>query len=299
MPPGIPLLALLGEKWIHSFNGQKRGDCLHFHNYMEIGYCYSGRGEILLENTEHSTRFEGDMLSIIPRSYPHATLNEPGTESSWEYLFIDTDNFLREQYMDNPRKAQELIRRISKNAHVCHVSQTPVMAGLIRHIMELMRRVEEYYLDEVKCLLLALLLEIAKMNANETENRTGLEKYQPMISVALDYISDNYAQEIRIQDLAQLCHISETHFRRVFHACMQMAPAEYINLVRIRMSCELMQKTNDPMSVIANRTGFDVLSTFNRNFKKIMGVSPSEWRRSSANYKGKLLNCDVKTEEGW
>lgn len=70
MPPGIPLLALLGEKWIHSFNGQKRGDCLHFHNYMEIGYCYSGRGEILLENTEHSTRFEGDMLSIIPRSYP-------------------------------------------------------------------------------------------------------------------------------------------------------------------------------------------------------------------------------------
>ena len=80
---------------------------------------------------------------------------------------------------------------------------------------------------------------------------------------------------------------------------MQMAPAEYINLVRIRMSCELMQKTNDPMSVIANRTGFDVLSTFNRNFKKIMGVSPSEWRRSSANYKGKLLNCDVKTEGGW
>lgn len=157
---------------------------------------------------------------------PHATLNEPGTESSWEYLFIDTDNFLREQYTDNPRKAQELIRRISKNAHVCHVSQTPVMAGLIRHIMELMRRVEEYYLDEVKCLLLALLLEIAKMNANETENRTGLEKYQPMISVALDYISDNYAQEIRIQDLAKLCHISETHFRRVFHACMQMTPAD-------------------------------------------------------------------------
>lgn len=80
--------------------------------------------------------------------------------------------------------------------------------------------------NQVKCLLLALLLEIAKMNANETENRTGLEKYQPMISVALDYISDNYAQEIRIQDLAKLCHISETHFRRVFHACMQMTPAD-------------------------------------------------------------------------
>lgn len=299
LPPGIPLLALLGEKWIHSANGQKKGDCLHFHNYMEVGFCYSGNGEMFLENAEYSQRFEGDMFSIIPKSYPHATVNEPDTESSWEYLFIDTDNFLREQYADNPRKAQELIRRISKSGQLYHVNQLPVMAGIIRHIIELMRNVEEYYLNEVKSLLLALLLEIARVNVNETENRTGPEKYQPMISMALDYISDNFAQEIRIQDLAQRCHISETHFRRVFHACMQMPPAEYINLVRIRMACELMQKTNDSMSVIANRTGFDVLSTFNRNFKKIMGVSPSEWRRSSANYEGKLLNCDVKAEEGW
>lgn len=226
LPPGIPLLALLGEKWIHSANGQKKGDCLHFHNYMEVGFCYSGNGEMFLENAEYSQRFEGDMFSIIPKSYPHATVNEPDTESSWEYLFIDTDNFLREQYADNPRKAQELIRRISKSGQLYHVNQLPVMAGIIRHIIELMRNVEEYYLDEVKSLLLALLLEIAKMNANETENRTGLEKYQPMISVALDYISDNYAQEIRIQNLAKLCHISETHFRRVFHACMQMTPAD-------------------------------------------------------------------------
>ncbi len=142
MPPGMPLLALLGEKWIHSFGGQKRGDCLHFHNYMEIGYCYSGEGEVLLENAEHSQPFEGDMVSIIPKSYPHATINVPGTESSWEYLFIDTENFLREQYADNPRKAQELIRRISKSAQLYHVRQAPVMAGIIRHIMGLMRTVE-------------------------------------------------------------------------------------------------------------------------------------------------------------
>ena len=299
LPPGMPLLALLGEKWMHSVTMQSEHDCLHFHNYMEIGYCYRGEGKMILEDAEHSEPFQGEMFTIIPKNYPHATINVPGTESSWEYLFIDADSFLKKYYEANPRRAENLLRLISQNGQIFSVVQEPIIAGIIRQIIEVMREMDEYYLDEIRGLLLVLLLEIAKISKKESESKNGSEKNQPVISRVLDYISDNYSQEIRVQELAQLCHISETHFRRVFSACMQMTPAEYINLVRIRMACEMMKKTNDSMSVIANRVGFDVLSTFNRNFKKIMGVSPSEWRRSPENWEGKLLNFDIRTEEGW
>ena len=46
MQDGIPILALLGEKWVQNYG--RDVDYLHFHNYLEIGFCYSGEGELVL-----------------------------------------------------------------------------------------------------------------------------------------------------------------------------------------------------------------------------------------------------------
>lgn len=50
LPPGSPILALLGEKWVQNYGYQI--DYLHFHNMMEIGVCYYGEGTIVLEDKE-------------------------------------------------------------------------------------------------------------------------------------------------------------------------------------------------------------------------------------------------------
>ena len=41
IPQGMPVLPLLGEKWITRYGA----DPMHFHNYLELGYCYSGKGD--------------------------------------------------------------------------------------------------------------------------------------------------------------------------------------------------------------------------------------------------------------
>ena len=78
-----------------------------------------------------------------------------------------------------------------------------------------------------------------------------------------------------------------------------MSPVEYINLVRIRMACEYLKTTDDPVADIAHKCGFSVLSTFNRNFKEIMGVPPHVWRKRPENYEQQLLKFAVHLEEGW
>lgn len=93
MPEGSPILALLGQKWTQSYG--REIDYLHFHNYLEIGFCYEGQGEIVLG--EQPMRFKGNQFSVIPKNYPHTTNSDPGTVSQWEYMFIDVENFLREQ----------------------------------------------------------------------------------------------------------------------------------------------------------------------------------------------------------
>lgn len=108
-----------------------------------------------------------------------------------------------------------------------------------------------------------------------------------------------YMEDIRIGDLAKACHISETHFRRVFTSYMHMSPLEYINKVRIQTACEILKKTDESIADIAYKCGFTTNSTFNRNFRQLMGMSPAEWRKRPENYEQQLLKFDIHSEKGW
>lgn len=295
MPTDSPVLALLGEKWTQNYG--RNIDYLHFHNHLEIGFCYSGKGTLTLEDEDRI--FTGGMFSVIPKNFPHTTNSDGETLSSWEYLFIDADTFLAEFYHDNPIMADRMIRRVNRKVHFCKVTEMPEMVELIHQIMEIMRNRRELYLEEAKGIVLALLVEIARWNKVEGEAEGKPVGNSSLISPALDYISEFPDQQIRIEELAQMCHISETHFRRSFSECMNMTPVEYINWVRIKTACDELKKTNDSIGDIAVRTGFTTLSTFNRNFQKVMGISPHEWRKSPEHYERKLLNYDIKTQEGW
>lgn len=94
MPEETPFLALLGEKWVQNYG--RDVDYLHFHNYLEIGYCYEGTGTLVLGEKDY--RFRGNQFSIIPQNYLHTTNSDPGTVSKWEFLFIDIDTILAQFY---------------------------------------------------------------------------------------------------------------------------------------------------------------------------------------------------------
>ena len=296
MPAGSPILALLGQKWIQHYG--ENIDYLHFHNYLEIGFCYEGQGRMLLG--EEEVRFSGREFSVIPPNYPHTTDSDLGTISRWEYLFIDVEGFLR-SFLDTPVKADKVIQRIYSKALFLEENQSPSISAKILKIMNIMRDGEEFYLEEAKGILASLLVEIARLNRRSEEERVEEEKGKltNMITRVQDFVSYHYMEDIKVEDLAKSCHISETHFRRVFTSYMKMSPLEYINTVRINTACELLQKTDEPVADIAHKCGFTTNSTFNRNFKQLMGVTPVEWRKRPENYEQQLLNFDIHLEEGW
>ena len=248
---------------------------------------------------EEDYPFCGGMFSVIPKNFPHTTNSDEETYSSWEYLFIDVDKFLTDLYHHNHMIADRMIRRVNRKAHFIKVEEKPEIGALIHQIMEIMRKKKELYLEEVKGVILALLVEIARWNKVENDDREGQGGNCSIISPALDYIGEFFNQQIKIEELAQMCHISETHFRRNFTECMKMTPVEYINWIRIRTACDELKRTDDFIGDIAVRTGFATLSTFNRNFQKFMGVSPHEWRESPEHYERKLLKYDIKRQKGW
>ena len=296
LPAGSPVLALLGQKWIQNYGNDI--DYLHFHNYMEIGFCYEGVGELVLG--EDTVQFSERKFSIIPKNYPHTTNSDIGTVSRWEYLFVDMEGFLQKA-IDNPIKSERMIQRLNSRALFLDEKDHLVIAKRILRILDMMRFAEEFYIEEVKGELLSLFVEIARLNCDSEQDTIVEEsgKITNLVSRSLDYISDHYMEPLKVDDLARYCHISETHFRRVFVGYMNMSPLEYINTVRIQTACEYLKKTDDPINDIAHKCGFTTISTFNRNFKQIMGVAPIEWRKRPENYEQQLLKFDIHSEEGW
>ena len=297
MPPGSPILALLGEKWVQNYG--RDIDYLHFHNYLEIGFCYYGEGAVTLG--EEDFRFSGREFTVISKNFAHTTNSDPDNMSSWEYLFIDVDGLLQSIYPDNPMRTGKIIRRINSKALFLKEEEYPGIAKKILKIIEIMRKAEEFFLEEAKGVLGSLLVEVARMNRMSDEEEMDVDrgKITNMISKTLDYIADNYMQDIKVEELARYIHISETHFRRVFSTYMKMSPLEYINTVRIQAACEFLKTTDEPIADIAYKCGFTTNSTFNRNFKQIMGMPPVEWRKRPENFEHQLLKFEIHSEEGW
>ena len=165
IPEGSPVLALLGDKWVQNYG--REIDYLHFHNHLEVGFCYYGEGTVTFK--EEDLPFDGNMFTVIPKNFPHTTTSTGDSVSYWEWLFIDADKFLREVYKDNPRMAQKVIDRVNKRAHFVSVQDKPQIGALVQQIIVCMRERKEFYLEEVKGLTLAFLLQVARWNREEVE----------------------------------------------------------------------------------------------------------------------------------
>ena len=104
---------------------------------------------------------------------------------------------------------------------------------------------------------------------------------------------------MKIAEIASVCHMSESHFRRLFEENIGMTPVDYLNQVRVKKACDMIRKTGYSMEEIAVKVGFTTTSTFNRNFKRIVGTSPYQWKKSPENFEIRLADFNILIEKGW
>ena len=112
---------------------------------------------------------------------------------------------------------------------------------------------------------------------NDIESRYS-ERLEPVIS----YIKENYAYEITLGELAAILPMSEGQFSRDFKQTMKLSPIQYLMRYRILQSCKLLQDTEKKIGEIANLSGFNNISYFNRVFLNTIGCTPKEYRENSS-----------------
>lgn len=298
MPQDDPVIIFTGDSWKREY-GKEYPDQLHFHNIIEIGVCHAGTGKMRYMKEEKS--FGPDMISIIPRNVPHNTLSDPDTVSFWEYIFVDEEVYLNRIFRNNRLMRDKALTSINTRYILTENSRQPEMAGTILQILGESQGKKPYAHELIHAGICSLLLLIARASesleaADPGGNQGSIDQ---SIMASIQYIDVHYADDITIGDLAGQANISESHFRRLFTAYMNMTPVDYINMIRIRKTCTLLVQTNDSVERVAEMVGYTTPSTFNRNFRKLTGASPYQWKKQNRTNPDMDMELKVTAHRGW
>lgn len=185
------------------------------------------------------------------------------TFEKWEYLLICIEECLLEECQEEIEYTGAILSE--KLKYIC---KKEIFLEVVKRILFLMEKKPEFYMQEVKALISILYIENYRRN---TEKDIILEK-------AFEYIYGHYMEEISLQKLAEICKMSQSQFRRRFKREVSITPQDYICRVRMGKACELLRTEEDHISIIACKVGFKNLSSFDRSFKRILKISPREWR---------------------
>jgi AraC-like DNA-binding protein len=108
----------------------------------------------------------------------------------------------------------------------------------------------------------------------------GLDHHtSPIVVRICDFIADNFREEIDSADIASAAHIHPKYAMNVFKKSTGMTLNDYVNLMRLSYAQALLMQDDANVLQVAMDSGFGSLSAFNKSFRKIAGMSPTDFRR--------------------
>lgn len=308
LPMHFPVLLLSGDYWKISDVPSGR---LHFHNCLEIGICHSESG--CIEFFGEPLPFKAGDVTVIPKNISHTTYSTPGTESHWSYIYLDPQELFRNMLPATWKNFDFSICSLQGFHPILSREEYPQVYQLVISVIRELEEQKPSYQLSAKGLLLALYIELLRIeapgkNGGGVKNTVAAEAAAAqtedrdnalVIAPALDYIEENYSSQFTIEYLADLCHWSPTHFRRVFHDIMGTSPLDFVNNTRITKACNLLRSTEDSILNISETVGFHSVSSFNRYFTKIMQMSPREYRKQMQKSDKRMENQSILEYAGW
>jgi len=93
-----------------------------------------------------------------------------------------------------------------------------------------------------------------------------------------NYISKNFDQPISLEEVSKIAHLDKYSFCRYFKKITHKSFVSYLNEFRISMACKLLVKNTYSISQICFLVGYNNVSNFYKQFKKIMKVTPSKYK---------------------
>ena len=250
----------------------------HWHAQVEVNYIV--RGWVHYKMSGHEVRFtEGDM-ALFWGGLPHQ-LDDAADDVVYAGGHLPLVHFFRLRLPQNVQsklmQGATLITKATDASDTINFARwndyarsgDPMKAGMA--VDELLLRIERVRFDAYSLL---------PGRADIASSVDGLDHHSSPIVVRIcDFIADNFREEIDSSDIAHAADIHPKYAMNVFKKSTGMTLNDYVNLMRLSYAQALLMQEEANVLQVAMDSGFGSLSAFNKSFRKIAVLSPTDFRR--------------------
>lgn len=235
--------------------------------YM-IHYVLDGKGIYRVNGkTYHLTKDQGFLIEPNTLIYYEADADNP-----WQYTWIGF----------NGTKAKDYLKRttLSLNNPVLSFPENSNLLDSMNSIVSSSKTTSNRNL-----IILSKLYEFLYLLCENFPNHEVITTDRPKnyVEDALLFIHQNYADNIAIKDIANHICIDRSYLHRLFKKFLNKSPQEYLLSLRIEKAASLITDSQLRISDISRSVGYADPLLFSKTFKKIKGLSPSEFRAKNSN----------------
>ncbi len=252
----------------------------HFHPELELTFIKRSRGTRFVGS--QISNFEAGDLVLLGKNVPHCWLNTEGDD-----LIADAAQSIviqfKEDFMGNA------FGSIPEMAAIHQLFQKAQSGILIKgktrdRVQDKMYGIETAHPFNKLMTLLDILQDIALSDDIESIDAQfssyklsslDTERFQKVYA----YIIENYTQDIALDKIAAIAHLTPTAFCRYFKKMTRKTLIEVVTEFRIKHACQLLTTVDKSISDICFESGFGNISYFNKEFKKSIGHSPLNYRK--------------------
>lgn len=239
----------------------------HYHDYYELYFLDNGERYHYIDDKLYKTE-AGDCI-IFPPQTMHRSYSEQGCTFSRIVLYFRPDII-----------SSDALRQKLANSYCVYKSDTEslkMLRRLMYYFLEAQNSASAYKQEQMEALVNLIIIIVLEMK----ESTIGIERHNRTTQI-INYINNNYEHDISLDVLADMFHISTYYLCREFKKNTNRTVVDYIKHTRIMNAERLFKETDKNVTEVATLTGFSNLTHFNRVFKEIAGVNPSQFKKLHA-----------------
>lgn len=253
----------------------------HWHESIEISYVLSGKiDEIYVDGRTYTSR-EGDLVVINSNSI-HSFTVDRGTGRKAISVFIPPE-LLREKGIKIDEVAFNCVSVGERDED--RLQQLQELRVILDQLTDVYLNREKDAFSNMKITalsyeLLYLLLKYFQV-PKESHPNIHSKKHLDRLAQIFDYIKENYQQKLSLTMIADEFGITSEYLSRFFTKHIGVTLLHYINAVRLEYAHRDLVNTDLSILEIALKNGFPNEKSFNRVFKSVYKLAPSQYRRES------------------
>ncbi len=257
----------------------KSVDNIHSHKNFELNFILSGSGRRIVG--DNISGFEKGDLVLMGPDLPHCWELSPSEEENASFCIVThfSENIMKSDFFRMP-ELEKVLRLLKQSERGLRFKVQDYYR--IQATLEKMTRLEglEYYIELLKVFNLLLQVEGREKLSNPIDKTDSFSKNLEKINKVYEYVFQHVQEGVRLEEAAALLHMAPGSFCRFFKKKTDLTFMEYVKRVRVGIAAKLLAESDRQITQICFESGYNNLANFNYYFKSIMGMTPSEYRKS-------------------